>query len=52
MKSICRAAVAQWTTRLTRTGQTRVQNRNAQIFFYCTYKIEYFVLKAEFIILY
>ena len=25
-KSICRAAVAQWTTRLTRNGYTRVQN--------------------------
>ena len=26
MKSVCRAAVAQWTKRLTRTGQTRVRN--------------------------
>ena len=26
MKSVCRAAVAQWTKRLTRNGQTRVQN--------------------------
>ena len=25
MKSICHAAVAQWTTRLTRTGQTRIR---------------------------
>ena len=26
MKSMCRPAVAQWTERLTRKGQTRVQN--------------------------
>ena len=26
MKSICRQAVAQWTERLTRKGQTRVRN--------------------------
>jgi hypothetical protein len=26
MKSVCRAAVAQWTRRLTRNGHTRVQN--------------------------
>ena len=26
MKSVCRAAVAQWTKRLTRNGQTRVRN--------------------------
>ena len=26
MKSICRAAVAQWTKRLTRNGFTRVRN--------------------------
>ena len=26
MKSICRPAVAQWTERLTRKGQTRVRN--------------------------
>ena len=32
MKSIDRAAVAQWTKRLTRTGQTRVQFREAHIF--------------------
>ena len=32
MKSIGRAAVAQWTTRLTRNGQTRVQIREAHIF--------------------
>ena len=32
MKSIFRAAVAQWTTRLTRTGQTRVRIREAHIF--------------------
>ena len=34
MKSVCRAAVAQWTKRLTHNGQTRVQNRKgANIFF-------------------
>ena len=32
MKSIGRAAVAQWTKRLTRNGQTRVQIREAHIF--------------------
>ena len=32
IKSIGRAAVAQWTKRLTRTGQTRVRIREAQIF--------------------
>ena len=32
MKSICRAAVAQWTKRLTRNGQTRVRIRKAHIF--------------------
>ena len=32
MNSICRAAVAQWITRLTRTGQTRVCIRKADIF--------------------
>ena len=32
VKSICRAAVAQWTKRLTRTGQTRVRIREAHIF--------------------
>ena len=32
MKSICRAAVAQWTKRLTRNGQTLVQIREAHIF--------------------
>ena len=32
LKSICRAAVAQWTTRLTRTGKTRVRIREAHIF--------------------
>ena len=32
MKSIGRAAVAQWTKRLTRTGQTRVRIREAHIF--------------------
>ena len=32
MKSIGRAAVAQWTKRLTRNGQTRVRIREAQIF--------------------
>ena len=32
MKSIGRAAVAQWTKRLTRTGQTRVQIREEHIF--------------------
>ena len=32
MKSICRAAVAQWTKRLTRNGQTRVRIREAHIF--------------------
>ena len=26
MKSVCRAAVAQWTKRLTRNGYTRVRN--------------------------
>ena len=31
-KSIGRAAVAQWTKRLTRNGQTRVQIRKAHIF--------------------
>ena len=32
MKSICRPAVAQWTKRLTRNGQTRVRIRKAHIF--------------------
>ena len=32
MKSIGRAAVAQWTKRLTRNGQTRVRIREAHIF--------------------
>ena len=32
MKSICRVAVAHWTKRLTRNGQTRVQIREAHIF--------------------
>ena len=32
MKSIGRAAVAQWTKRLTRNGQTRVRIRKALIF--------------------
>ena len=32
MKSIGRAAVAQWTKRLTRNGQTRVRIRKAHIF--------------------
>ena len=32
MKSICRAAVAHWTKRLTRNGQTRVQIREEHIF--------------------
>ena len=32
MKSIIRAAVAQWTKRLTRNGQTRVRIREAHIF--------------------
>ena len=32
MKSIGSAAVAQWTKRLTRNGQTRVQIREAHIF--------------------
>ena len=32
MKSIGRAAVAQWTTCLTRNGQTRVRIRKAHIF--------------------
>ena len=32
MKSINRAAVAQWTKRLTRNGQTRVRIREAHIF--------------------
>ena len=32
MKSIGRAAVAQWTKRLTRSGQTRFQIREAHIF--------------------
>ena len=32
MKSIGRAAVAQWTKRLTRKGQTRVRIREAHIF--------------------
>ena len=31
MKSIGRAAVAQWTKRLTRNGQTRVRIREAHI---------------------
>ena len=32
MKSVGRAAVAQWTKRLTRNGQTRVRIREAHIF--------------------
>ena len=32
MKSIGRAAMAQWTKRLTRNGQTRVRIREAHIF--------------------
>ena len=32
MKSICRAAVAQWTKRLARNGYTRVQIREGHIF--------------------
>ena len=32
MKSICHAAVAQWTKRLTRNGQTRVRIGEAHIF--------------------
>ena len=32
MKSICRAAVAQWSTRLTRTGQMRVRSGKAHRF--------------------
>ena len=33
MKSIGGAAVAQWTKRLTRNGQTRVQIQEAHIFY-------------------
>ena len=32
MKSICRAAVAQWTKRLTRNGFTRFETGKAHIF--------------------
>ena len=32
MKSIGRSAVAQWTKRLTRNGQTRVRIREAHVF--------------------
>ena len=38
MKSICRAAVAQWTTRLTRNEYTRVKTGKAHIFFIILHK--------------
>ena len=43
MKSIGRAAVAQWTKRLTRNGQTRVRIREAHIFeaYICLRKISF-----------
>ena len=47
MKSMCRAAVAQWTKCLTRNGQTRVQIREAHIFditiaFYYTFHYQFY----------
>ena len=44
MKTLCRAAVAQWTKRLTRNGQTRVQISKGAYFIY--YKIN--ARKAKF----
>ena len=43
MKSIGRAAVAQWTKRLTRNGQTRVQIRKAHIFDITESYLNYFL---------
>ena len=37
MKSICRAAVAQWTKRLTRNGYTRVRNWKGANFSFITF---------------
>ena len=43
MKSICRAAVAQWTKRLTRNEQTRVQIWKAHIFnITCSYTSDFY----------
>ena len=39
MKSIGRAAVAQWTKRLTRNGQTRVRTRETIIFDITVYTV-------------
>ena len=49
MKSICRPAVAQWTERLTRKGQTRVRNIETSIQFlkYCICKFMYCTRKCN-----
>ena len=41
MKSVCRAAVAQWTKRLTRNGQTRVRNWKGANILLSQYNIVY-----------
>ena len=51
MKSIGRAAVAQWTKRLTRNRQTRVQIREAHIFDITVYTLSFWTKKAVKIII-